>query len=175
MHVIWFSCYQRLVDQKYCNNVVSYKRLSTKMAVQHAIISPNRYTLKKISRPKKCWYLLNLFFKYIVLTYLNEQNCVISHKNLLHFRNLRFRWHVACHCFCNVCNSPNAWSARSHYLNQYWNIVNWTPKNKLMKFQSKCIHYLSSKSIWKCRLENGGHFVSYSVCVNISGDLCYAW
>ena len=29
-----------------------------------------------------------------------------------------------------------------------------------MKFQSKFIHLYSRKSVWNCRLENGGHFVS---------------
>ena len=37
---------------------------------------------------------------------------------------------------------PDAWSAPSHQLSQCWNIVNWTPWNKLQ---------------WKCRLGNGGH------------------
>ena len=31
-----------------------------------------------------------------------------------------------------------------------------------MKFQSKFIHFNSRKCIWKCRLANGGHFVSAS-------------
>ena len=26
------------------------------------------------------------------------------------------------------------------------------------------MHFHSQKSIWKCRLENGGHFVSASMC-----------
>ena len=29
---------------------------------------------------------------------------------------------------------------------------------------SKFMHFHSRKSIWKCRLENGGHFVSASMC-----------
>ena len=33
-----------------------------------------------------------------------------------------------------------------------------------MKFQSEFIHFLSRKSTQKCRLENGGHFVSASMC-----------
>ena len=33
-----------------------------------------------------------------------------------------------------------------------------------MKFQSIFIHFHSRKSISKCRLENGGHFVSASMC-----------
>ena len=32
------------------------------------------------------------------------------------------------------------------------------------KFLSKFIYFHSRKSIWKCRLENGGHIVSASMC-----------
>ena len=32
------------------------------------------------------------------------------------------------------------------------------------EFQSEFKHFHSRKSIWKCRLENGGHFVSASMC-----------
>ena len=44
-----------------------------------------------------------------------------------------------------------AWPVPNHYLNQCWNIVNWTLRNKLL-------------CIWKCNLENGSHFVAASVC-----------
>ena len=37
-----------------------------------------------------------------------------------------------------------------------------------MKFQSNSIHFLSRKCIWKCRLQNGVHFVSASMCKYIS-------
>ena len=40
-----------------------------------------------------------------------------------------------------------AWSAPCHYLNQCWNIVNWTLKNR---FQWN--HTFSFKKIWKCPL-----------------------
>ena len=33
-----------------------------------------------------------------------------------------------------------------------------------IQFQSKFIHFHSRKSIWICHLENGGHFVSCSMC-----------
>ena len=33
-----------------------------------------------------------------------------------------------------------------------------------MKFQSKFWHFLSTKCAWKCRLPNGVHFVSASMC-----------
>ena len=43
-----------------------------------------------------------------------------------------------------------------------------------MKFQSKFIYFHSRKCIWKCRLGNGGHLVSASMCtplppINING------
>ena len=33
-----------------------------------------------------------------------------------------------------------------------------------VKYHSKLEHFHSRKCIWKCRLENGGHFVSTSMC-----------
>ena len=53
------------------------------------------------------------------------------------------------------------WSAPSHYLNPCWDIVNWTHRNKLKWY---FIHFHSRKCIWKCSLENGGHFISPSMC-----------
>ena len=41
------------------------------------------------------------------------------------------------------------WLAPSHFLNQCWNIVNWTIKNKLQ---------------WNCCMENCSYFVSASMC-----------
>ena len=43
----------------------------------------------------------------------------------------------------------------------------WTNAGILLisvKSQQKCIHFHSRKCIWKCRLENSGHFVSASMC-----------
>ena len=37
-------------------------------------------------------------------------------------------------------------------------------KQTLVKFQSKLIFFHWRKYIWKCRLQNGGHFVSVVVC-----------
>ena len=54
------------------------------------------------------------------------------------------------------------WSMPSHYLNQWWNIVNWTLKKKL-KFQSNFIYFHSRGCIWICRPQNGGQFVSASM------------
>ena len=58
------------------------------------------------------------------------------------------------------------WPAPSHYLNQWWNIVNWTIGNKFHGNlnKKKLIHFHSRKCVWKCRLENCGHFVSASIC-----------
>ena len=44
---------------------------------------------------------------------------------------------------------------------EYYQLDPW--EQTLMKFQSKSIHFHSRKSIWNCRLENGGHFVSASM------------
>ena len=52
------------------------------------------------------------------------------------------------------------WSAPSHYLNQCWNIVNWTFRNKLQwNSNLKIQKFHSWKCISKCRLGNGVHFV----------------
>ena len=61
-------------------------------------------------------------------------------------------------------------SAPSQYLDQCWNIVNWTLRNKIqwsinhnsyifiqVKYQSQFIYFHSRKCIWKCHLQNGGH------------------
>ena len=40
------------------------------------------------------------------------------------------------------------WFAPSHYLNQCWNIVNWTLGNKI-SVKSKFIHFHSRKCVWK--------------------------
>ena len=58
-----------------------------------------------------------------------------------------------------------AWPAPSHYLNQCWNIVNWTLGNKFQwNFHQNTAIFISRKCIWKCCLVNGGHFVSASMC-----------
>ena len=36
-----------------------------------------------------------------------------------------------------------------HYLNQWWNIVKWAPRNKLDKFSFKKIHFKLSSGIWR--------------------------
>ena len=50
----------------------------------------------------------------------------------------------------------------SHYQNQCWLIVNWTFGNKLRWNSNWKFNHLlhSRKCIWKCCLQNGGHFVS---------------
>ena len=57
-----------------------------------------------------------------------------------------------------------AWPAPSHYLNQCWDIVNWTLGNKLQWNQSKFKHFHSWKCIWKCCLRNDDYFDLASVC-----------
>ena len=48
-----------------------------------------------------------------------------------------------------------ACSTPSHYLNQWWLVVNWTPGNKLQwNLNRKCIIFIQRKCIWKCRLPN---------------------
>ena len=53
-----------------------------------------------------------------------------------------------------------AYSAPSHYLNQFWSIVNWTLRNKLQKKFCQNIILLIHKSASENNcLGNGGHFV----------------
>ena len=56
------------------------------------------------------------------------------------------------------------WSAPCHYPNQCWWIVNWTIGKKSMRFQRKFEAFNSRKCIRKCRLRNGGQFVSVAMC-----------
>ena len=64
--------------------------------------------------------------------------------------------HICVHKLCHHCFRQwlVACLAPSHSLNQCWNIVNGTLRNK----------FHSRKDIWKCRMENGGHFVSATMC-----------
>ena len=54
------------------------------------------------------------------------------------------------------------WSAPSHNLNQCWFIVKWEQVS--VKFEQKFETFHSRKCAWKCRLQNGGHFVSALMC-----------
>ena len=81
-----------------------------------------------------------------------------------------------------------AWPVPSHYLNQYWNIVNLALRNKLQwKVNRNSKQFHSRKCIWKGCLCNGSHFVSASMgkdqqlmscsqipCNNIRG-CCEIW
>ena len=40
-----------------------------------------------------------------------------------------------------------------------------TKEQTSVKFQSQFKHFISRKCVWKCRLENVGHFVSVSMCL----------
>ena len=54
-----------------------------------------------------------------------------------------------------------AWSEPTHYLNHFWNIINWSLKNKLqLNFKQNSNIFIQEKCIWKCRLRNSGNFVS---------------
>ena len=58
-----------------------------------------------------------------------------------------------------------AWLAPSHYLNQCWNIINWTLGNKLQwNLNRKLNMFIQENAFEKCRLWNGGHFVSAIMC-----------
>ena len=50
---------------------------------------------------------------------------------------------------------PDSFVVTCHYPNHRWLIANWS--NLIQTF-------LSRKSFWKCRLQNGGHFVQTSTC-----------
>ena len=58
-----------------------------------------------------------------------------------------------------------SWSAPSHYLYQYWIIVNCAFGNIFQwNLNENTTIFIEKKSIWKCRLENAGHLVSASMC-----------
>ena len=87
------------------------------------------------------------------------------------FLEIRFGWRRV--TYICVCNLSHHWftqwlvacAASSHYLKQCWTIVNWTMGNKFQwHFNQKCNNFHRRKWLWKCRLENGAHFVSTSVC-----------
>ena len=58
-------------------------------------------------------------------------------------------------------NGLSPWPAPSHDLNQCWNIVNWTPENKVQWNLNQNLYICIQKN---CRQEIVGHFVSVSMC-----------
>ena len=79
------------------------------------------------------------------------------HHDTVLYLESQIAWHFS------VLNSLRPSDA--YYLNQCWNIVNWTPGNKLQwTFKSKSMHFYSRKCIWNCCLQNGVYFVSASMC-----------
>ena len=66
-----------------------------------------------------------------------------------------------------------AYSVPSHYPNQCWDIVNWTPRNILQWNFNLNSNMSIHKCIWKDRLRNGGHFVSASTTHHIGMKLLY--
>ena len=55
--------------------------------------------------------------------------CIMDSK--MNFKTHRGRVTHICVCNLTIIGSDNGLSAPSHYLNQCWNTVNWTPSNKL--------------------------------------------
>ena len=57
-----------------------------------------------------------------------------------------------------------AWPAPSHCLNQWWNINNWTLRNKLQwNFNQNSNNLFQENALKNCHLQNGGHFVLASM------------
>ena len=54
--------------------------------------------------------------------------------------------------------------APSHYFNQCWFIVNWTPRKNSVNFYLIFKHFHSRKCNSKCRLQDSRHFASASMC-----------
>ena len=61
-------------------------------------------------------------------------------------------------------NLQIAWTAPSHYMNQCWNIVNWTPRNKLQWNVNQNSNIFIRENPFENVAGNGGHFVSASMC-----------
>ena len=60
------------------------------------------------------------------------------------------------------------WPVPSHYLTQCWDIVNWPLRNIQWNFNRNSYIFIPENAFWKCRPENGSHFVSSSMCyINI--------
>ena len=51
-----------------------------------------------------------------------------------------------------------AWSAPSHYMNQCWLVICWTPGTNLSEIWIQIL-FFSWESLWKCLLRNGCHCV----------------
>ena len=63
------------------------------------------------------------------------------------------------HGLLRVCSVPN------HYTNQFWHIANCFRGTSFSEIRIKIQWYSLNEvlRIWKCRLQNGGHFVSVNV------------
>ena len=59
------------------------------------------------------------------------------------------------------CDNRGNWQVTSHYLNQCWNIVNWTLGKKLQLNLNRCWYILIEKCIWRMAA-----IVSRPLCVN---------
>ena len=66
-------------------------------------------------------------------------------------------------------------TAPTHYLNQYWIIVNWIHRNNYNEISIKNTHFHWMKCIWKCRLRNVGRFFSASMCKASVHDDVIKW
>ena len=64
--------------------------------------------------------------------------------------------------------------ASSHYLNQYWIIVNWTNENTFSWNFIKTQLFSLTKPNLKISSKNGGHFIS-AICIKIAYSNLYQW
>ena len=60
------------------------------------------------------------------------------------------------------------WSPPNHYLHQWWNIVNWTPRNKLQGNSNRNSRIFSRENPFQNALWKKATTLSRSPCVNIA-------
>ena len=68
-----------------------------------------------------------MVFQETYATYFDRAYAIFSLIQLTHWGRVT---HI-CFSKLTIIGSVNTWTAPSHYLNQCWNIVNWTLRNKL--------------------------------------------
>ena len=106
---------------------------------------------------RQCWDIVKLTIRNKLRWNLNRNLNIFFDENA--FEN------IICEMLSISSRPDNGWSAPGHYLNQCWNIVKWTHRNKFRWNLHWNIKYFFWRiCVWKCHLRNAVHLISASLC-----------
>ena len=100
----------------------------------------------------------------------------VSGLNFNGFRlNFKKHWgrvtHI-CASKLNIIVSDNAWPAPSHHLNKWWNIVNWTPRNKLRWNLNRNSHIVIHENAFENIIWKRSEIFPHSCVATLRGSRC---